>query len=65
MDSKMSRRIRVDLRTTTEKLIADAHAAVEAMPADVRLTNACIKLMEAQDLVASYINEQLRGVSID
>lgn len=59
------RRIRLDLMTPAETAIRAAHAAIEAMPADVRLTQAGEKMNQALDLVASYIDEQMRGVSLD
>jgi hypothetical protein len=47
--------------THTEVAIraAMAAAAVEAMPADPRLTNAGIALAQALDLVSSYVDQQM------
>lgn len=50
------RRIRMDLWTPAEKAIHDAMQEVEKMEADVRLTNAVLKLSEAQRLVADFID---------
>ena len=57
----MQRRIRHDLFTPTEQKITEAHAAVEAMPPDVRLTNAAQHLLAAREMVADYIDDQIAG----
>jgi len=53
------RKNRLDLMTPAEIAIYKAMEEVEKMEADVRLTNAVIKLQEARDEVAAYIDEQL------
>ncbi len=55
------RRMRLDLYKPAEVAIYNAMQEVEKMPADVRLTNAVIKLAEAKNLVADFIDEQLQG----
>lgn len=50
------RRNRVDLFTPAEKAIYDAVQEVEKAGADVRLTHAVIKLSEARDLVADFVD---------
>ena len=59
------RRIRLDLMTPPEVAIRTAMAAVEKMSADVRLTNAGLKLSEALDLVSAYVDEQVRDSALD
>jgi len=59
------RKIRLDLATPPEVALRAALAAVEAMPADTRLTAASLKVQEALDLVSTYVNEQMRNVSLD
>lgn len=54
--SELPRRIRTDLFTPEERAITHAHAAVEALPADIRLTHAGQKLLEARELVADYVD---------
>lgn len=56
MSQDIPRRNRIDRFTPAEKAIYDAAQAVEAMPADVRLTNAGIKLTEARTLVADFVD---------
>ena len=51
------RRCRIDLATPTESAIRDARQMVEAMPADVRLTDATILLGKAIDKVADYLED--------
>ena len=51
------RRIRLDLMVPAEKAIRDAVEAVEALPADVRLTEAVILLGKAKDKVSDYVDE--------
>ena len=58
------RKIRLDLMTPPEVALRAAMAAVEAMPADTRLTNASVKVGEALALVSDYVDEQMRGVSL-
>lgn len=50
------RRIQVDKFTPAEKAIYDAQGAVEAMPADVRLTKAGTLLQQARDAVADFVD---------
>jgi hypothetical protein len=58
---------RADMRrwTAAEKAIYDALQAVEAMPADVRLTDAVTLLGAAKDSIADFIDgvESSRSVS--
>jgi hypothetical protein len=51
------RRQRLDLNEQAELAIYNAMQEVEKIGADVRLTNAVIKLSEAKDLVADFIDE--------
>jgi hypothetical protein len=53
------RKCRLDLATPPEVALRAALAAVEAMPADVRLTKASQKVVEALDLVGDYVNAQM------
>lgn len=53
------RRSRLDLCEAAEKIIYDAIQEVEKLGADVRLTNAVVKLSEAKDLVSDFIDEQI------
>jgi hypothetical protein len=52
------RRNRLDLNTPAEKAIYDAIQEVEKIGADVKLTEAVIKLNEARSLVADFVDEQ-------
>lgn len=54
--STIPRRIQIDRLTPAENAIRLANEAVEALPADVRLTGAQILLSEARDLVADYVD---------
>jgi hypothetical protein len=60
----IARKIRLDLATPTEVVIRAAMAAVEDMGADVRLTEAGQHLQRALDSVASYVDEQMRAVTL-
>jgi hypothetical protein len=51
------RRNRIDLNLPAELKIREAVDAVEGLGADVRLTNAVIKLGEARELVADWAEE--------
>jgi hypothetical protein len=51
------RRNRLDLNTPVEKAIYEAGQLIEKMGADVKLTSAQIKLQEARELVADFIDE--------
>lgn len=69
-DSDIPRRIRADLWTPAEQAISDAVQAVEAMPGDLRLTAAVVRLGEAQRAVAAYVdgerfepNDDTRGAA--
>lgn len=55
-DRGVPRRVCVDLLTPAEEAIRQAVLAVEALPADVRLTNAVILLGRAQESVADYVD---------
>jgi hypothetical protein len=50
------RRIRLDLNVPAELAIYNAIQEVEKLAPDVRLTNAVIKLAEAKELVADFID---------
>ena len=54
--SEIPRRNRVDQWVPAERAIQDAVDAVEAMPADVRLTHAVILLGQAREAVADYVD---------
>lgn len=56
MSYEPPRRVRIDLFTPAEKAIYDAVQAVEAAGCDERLTRAVIKLQEARDLVADFVD---------
>lgn len=56
MSDEIPRRIRIDLATPEEMAIRNAIAAVEAMGADVRLTQATILLDQALSKVADYVD---------
>jgi len=58
------RKCRIDLATPPEVALRTALEAVEAMPADTRLTNAGQKIVEALDLVGDYVNDQMRYVGL-
>lgn len=59
------RKIRLDLATPPEVAIRAALAAVEAMPADVRLTTASMHIQSALDCVATYVDEQMVSAGLD
>jgi len=61
----MPRSCRLDLATPPEVALRAAHAAIEAMPDDTRLTNAGLKVQEALRLVSAYVDEQMRGVVLE
>lgn len=50
------RRARLDLCTPAELAIYAAMQAVEALPADVRLTEAVVLLQTARERVADYVD---------
>jgi hypothetical protein len=54
--TEIPRRARLDLFTPAERAIYDAVQAVEAVGADVRLTDAVILLQAARDSVADYVD---------
>jgi len=56
---KITRRNNWAFMVKAELLINEATGAIETMGADVRLTNAQIKLSEALELVANYVDEQI------
>ncbi len=58
MSDQIPRRIRIDLLTPAERAIYDAVQAVEALPPDVRLTQAVILLQQAREFVADFVDEQ-------
>lgn len=53
------RRACLDYCKPVELAIDKAMEEVENMPADVRLTEAVIKLWEARDLVSDFIDEEI------
>ena len=55
-ENTIPRRSRLDLNEPAELAIYEAMLAVEKMPGDVRLTHAVIKLQEAKNLVADFID---------
>lgn len=52
------RRARTDLYVPAETAIHEAMRAVEAIGADVRLTDAVVLLGKAKDAVADYVDAQ-------
>lgn len=54
--NEIPRRVRLDLLTPAEKAIYDAMQSVEALPADVRLTDAVNLLHAAREAVADYVD---------
>lgn len=54
--NETTRRIDLTRMTPAEKAIYDAVQAVEAMPADVRLTDAVILLQAARESVADFVD---------
>jgi len=68
--NEVPRRARLDLCSPAELAIYEAMQAVEAMPADVRLTKAVTLLQEARNSVADYVDAQsvtiqLQGVNAE
>lgn len=55
-ENTIPRRSRLNLNVPAELAIYEAMLAVEKMPADIRLTHAGIKLQEAKNLVADFID---------
>jgi pyridoxal biosynthesis lyase PdxS len=53
---KIPRRVSIEDMTLAERAILDAVAAVERMPADVRLTDAVVLLQAARESVADYVD---------
>jgi len=58
-ETKIPRRIRLDLMTKVELMISNAMDEVEKMEADERLTTAGLKLQEAKNLVSDFVDEQI------
>lgn len=58
--NEIPRRSRLDLNTPAELAIFNTMQEVEKAGADVKLTLAVIKLQEARNLVADYVDEQIR-----
>lgn len=56
MSNEIPRRNRLDQNTPAELAIRAAVDAVEALPADVRLTGAVVLLQQARELVADYVD---------
>lgn len=61
MNNNTPRRARLDLCTPAETAIYNAILEVEKTGADVRLTDAVAKLVEARTLVSNYIDEQIQN----
>jgi len=57
-ENGIPRRSRLDLCESAEKILYDATQEIEKLGADVRLTNAIIKLAEARELVSDFIDEK-------
>lgn len=64
-EDNVPRRARLDLFTKAERAIYDAVQEVEALAADVRLTDAVVLLQAARESVADYVDgiEKRRYVS--
>lgn len=56
---EIPRRNRMDKWSTAEKAIYDAIQEVEKMGCDIRLTEVVIKLSEAQNSIADYIDAEI------
>lgn len=56
MSNEIPRRARIDLLTPAETAIRDAVGAVEAAGCDVRLTRVVVKLGEARDMMADFVD---------
>ncbi len=56
MSNRPPRRICLDRMTPAELAITEAMRAVEALPPDVRLTDAVILLGKARDKVADFVD---------
>lgn len=56
------RRIRLDLNNAAELAIHNAIQEVEKLGADIRLTNAVIKLQQAKEDVSNYVDAQMSDV---
>jgi hypothetical protein len=56
MSNEVPRRCKLYEFTTTETAIYNAMQAVEALPADVRLTRAVCLLQQARELVADFVD---------
>jgi hypothetical protein len=61
MTDEIPRRIRLDLNTPAELAIRAAVDAVEALPADVRLTDAVVLLSQARERVADFVDNVPRA----
>ncbi len=57
MNNEISRRHHIDQFTPEERAIYVATVAVEAMPADLRLTHAVTLLQEARYAVADFVDD--------
>lgn len=58
-DKEIPRRIQLDKMIPAELAIHNAIQEVEKIGADVRLTNAVIKLQEAKDLISDFTDEKI------
>jgi len=59
---EIPRRIRLDLNNAAELAIHNAIQEVEKLGADIRLTNAVIKLQQAKEDVSNYVDAQMADV---
>lgn len=59
MPNEVPRRARIDKCIPAELAICDAMLAVEALPLDVRLTEAMVALHKARNLVADWVDAAL------
>lgn len=57
----LPRRIRLDKNVHAELAIRKAMNEVEDLGADIKLTDAIIKLNEALDLVSDYVDNKLKS----
>jgi hypothetical protein len=63
-ENKFPRRSCIYLLTPAEKSVRDAMQAVEAVGADVRLTEAVVLLQQAKEKLADYFDEQIKNTSL-
>lgn len=56
MKNEIPRRNRIDRMTPGELAIREAIRVVEEMGADIRLTNVVVRLSQAQEVLADYVD---------